>query len=173
MLPSENPATRIAWKIRDVHHRHMYLMHNIHARFGLHIAQPRILLMINKLNGATQSQIAEEMQVSPASLSMSIKRMQKAGLLEKAQDEHDLRRNQIQLSPAGRKAMESSLQALMQMDTQMMQDFSPEEIELLGSFLDRMFISLNKIPVDPEAERLQKQEGPQKQHGKKGGGRTK
>jgi DNA-binding MarR family transcriptional regulator len=155
MLPSENPPTRIAWKVKDVNHRHTYLLRNIHARFGLHIAQPRILLTIDELNGATQNQIADAMQVSPATLSMSIKRMQKAGLLEKAQDEHDLRCNKIKLSQAGKAAMDSSLQALMQMDCQMMQGFTPEEIELLGSFLDRMFVNLSNIPVDPEAERLQ------------------
>jgi DNA-binding MarR family transcriptional regulator len=146
MQPSDNPATRIFWKVRDVHHRHMYLMKNIHARFGLHIAQPRILFVIARLNGSTQSQIAEEMQVSPASLSMSIKRMQKAGLLEKVKDEHDLRRNQIRLSPAGQEAMDNSLHG-----------FNDAEIDQLGSYLDRMFANLGNIPVDPEAERLQRQ----------------
>jgi DNA-binding MarR family transcriptional regulator len=157
MQPSDNPATRIFWKVRDVHHRHMYLMKNIHARFGLHIAQPRILFVIARLNGSTQSQIAEEMQVSPASLSMSIKRMQKAGLLEKVKDEHDLRRNQIRLSPAGQEAMDNSLQSLMQMDNQMLHGFNDAEIDQLGSYLDRMFANLGNIPVDPEAERLQRQ----------------
>ena len=158
MKPSENPPTRIAWKVRDVFHRHRYLMKNIHARFGLHIAQPRILFVIARLNGSTQSQIAEEMQVSPASLSMSIKRMQKAGLLEKVQDEHDLRCNKIRLSPMGQAAMDNSLQGLMQMDNQMMQGFSETEIEQLGSYLDRIYANLGNIPVDPEAERLQLQE---------------
>ena len=57
----------------------------------LHIRQLPVLEYIIKNDGCSQNELAEFLCVSPASIAVSTKRMQKAGYLEKKEDENDLR----------------------------------------------------------------------------------
>lgn len=138
MRLSEHQATRIAWKIRDVHHQHMHLLHGILAKYKLFAGQPRILFTISRLKNASQREIAGEMNVSPASLSMSIKRMQKAGLLVKKQDPDDLRSNRVELSETGRIVDTELKKELLELDRYMLKDFSGEEMQQLQEMLERI-----------------------------------
>jgi DNA-binding MarR family transcriptional regulator len=143
----DNPATRVAWKIRDIQHRHMLMIQNILERYGLHFGQPRILYTVMTMNGAVQKNIAEKLQISPASLAMSIKRMQKAGLLEKVIDEKDLRTNQIRITAKGLQVHKDSLAEVTTSDHQMLAGFSPEEIAQLNDYLERIYQNLSQIEV--------------------------
>lgn len=145
---SDHPATRIAWKIRDVHHQHMHQLRNILQKFNLYAGQPRILFIISHLKNATQREIAAEMNVSPPSLSMSIKRMQKAGLLIKTQDADDLRSNRIELSDRGREIDAKIKENLQDMDKNMLKGFSEAEIRQLQSMLDRMYENISTYEGD-------------------------
>lgn len=141
----DNPATQLAWKIRDIHHLHMQNIMGIIENYGLHSGQPRILHTIAEMNGATQKAIANKLQSSPASLAVSIKRLQKAGLLEKVTDESDLRINQIYLTEKGKKVQSESLADLIMFDNYLLDGFSPEEILQLDSFLCRIYTNLKKV----------------------------
>lgn len=142
MLMEENPSVRIAWKIRDIKNKHANNIHGILANYGLHPGQPRILHVVNEMNGATQNEIAEELQVSPAALAMSIKRMQKAGLLEKQGDERDLRVNKIHLTPKGKQILEESQANIIAADERQLSGFSAEEVAVLESYLCRIETNL-------------------------------
>lgn len=142
MFPNDNTATRIAWKIRDIQHCHLLRIQSVLARYDLHFGQPRILHVVKKLDGATQNEIAQKLQVSPASLAMSIKRMQKAGLLEKLCDENDLRVNQIRLTEKGLLAQEESLKDVITVDNRLLENFSEEEIANLENYLERIYRNL-------------------------------
>ena len=140
----DNPATQIAWKIRDIHHLHMQNIIGIIEEYGLHTGQPRILHTIADMNGTTQTEIANKLKISPASLAVSIKRLQKAGLLEKVTDENDLRVNQIYLTEKGEKVQSESLADLIKSDNCLLSGFSLEEIEQLNSSLTRIYTNLKK-----------------------------
>lgn len=148
MKLSEQPETRIAWKLRDVHHEHMHQLRSLLQKYKLYAGQPRILFTISRLKNATQREIAREMNVSPPSLSMSIKRMQKAGLLTKTQDPDDLRSNRIELSARGHEVDIRIKEDLLAMDRHMLCDFSVEEIEQLQIMLDRMHKNITTYQGD-------------------------
>lgn len=141
-MPERAKSTQIAWKIRDAHHLHMNHLQNIISSYGLHIGQPRILYTIKELNGATQKEIADKLNVTPASLAVSIKRMERAGLIEKNISESDLRRNYITLTDYGNRILNDSYLSLLKMDDQMVQGFSEGELEELVGFLDRIYANL-------------------------------
>jgi DNA-binding MarR family transcriptional regulator len=143
-LLKDNPSTQVAWKIRDINHLHMQNIMGIIENYGLHSGQPRILHTIANMNGSTQKEIADKLQISPASLAVSIKRLQKAGLLEKVTDESDLRVNQIYLTEKGRKVQSESLADLIAFDNYLIEGFSPDEISQLDSFLCRIYTNLKK-----------------------------
>lgn len=142
MHPTDNPATRIAWKIRDIEHRHLQMIQGILDRFGLHFGQPRILYMVMTMNGAAQKEIAERLRISPASLAVSIKRMQKVGLLEKIHDEKDLRVNKVRITDKGIKVQEGFRAEALATDRQMLSGFSSEELTQLEDYLERIYQNL-------------------------------
>lgn len=141
----KSPGTRIAWKLRDLHHRHSKHFHRTLDQFHLFSGQPRILFTIAHKNGATQRELAEAMHVTPASLSVSLKRMERAGLITKVQNKDDLRSNRIELTEKGRHVDQSSKQKLMAIDQHMISGFSDDEVDRLLCFLDRMERNLKDL----------------------------
>lgn len=152
MHPTDNPATRIAWKIRDIEHRHLQMIQGILDRFGLHFGQPRILYTVMTMNGASQNEIAEKLQISPASLAVSIKRMQRVGLLEKVTDEKDLRVNKVRITEKGIKVQEGFRAEACATDRQMLSGFSPEELAQVEYYLEQIYRNLNQIEVSKDVK---------------------
>ncbi|RCX21009.1 DNA-binding MarR family transcriptional regulator [Anaerobacterium chartisolvens] len=142
MKATRAKSTQISWKIRDVHHLHMNHLQNILSCYGLYFGQPRILHTIKELHGATQKEIADKLNVTPASLAVSIKRMERAGLIEKKMSKTDLRRNYITLTEHGTGILNDSYSSLLKMDNKMVQGFSDEELEKLAGYLDRIYENL-------------------------------
>lgn len=148
MKPEFSEQTRLLWKFKDVHHLHGSLIQAVLAGLGLHFGQPRILFTVEDMQGATQKELAEKLQVTAASLAMSLKRLQKAGFLEKSADDQDLRRNKIVLTEKGRQASQACRRTFGHVDARMFQDFTPAELEQFRSFLQRIEANIGTIEVD-------------------------
>lgn len=151
MHPTDNPATRIAWKIRDIERRHLQMIQGILERFGLHFGQPRILHTVKTMNGAPQKEIAEKLQISPASLAMSIKRMQKVGLLETVHDQKDMRVKQVRITAKGIRVQEDFHAAATASDRHMLTGFSAAELARLEDYLERIYQNLKRIEAPDHA----------------------
>lgn len=154
-------ATRLFWKIRDIHHMQRNLAFHQLAEKGLHFGQPRMLHTIDRMEGATQKEIAEALHTTPASFATSVKRMEKAGLVAKITDKKDLRRNSVQLTEMGRALMNDATEAFQERDRRMMDGFSEEELLQLASFLERIAANIDAMtpeglepihPVHPRAK---------------------
>jgi DNA-binding MarR family transcriptional regulator len=138
MILSENPATQIAWKIGMIHRLHMQNIAGINENYGLHSGQLRILHTISVMNGATQKELADRLNITPASLAVSVKRMQKAGIVEKVADQTDLRNNRIYATEKGRRIQTDSLAEFIAFDNSLLEGFSPEEFRQLDDYLLRI-----------------------------------
>lgn len=142
MRLDENPATRIAWKISDIYRLHLQNIKGVNERCGLYPGQTRILHFIAEYNGSTQNELADLLGVTPPSIAVSIKRMQKAGLVEKAADDADMRINRIYVTEKGKKIHIESMSDFMMCDDRLLKGFTPEEIERLGEYLTRIEANL-------------------------------
>ncbi len=109
------------------------------------VGQPGILFMLHnhahnqKLD---QKQFAEALGVSPATVAVSIKRMERAGLVCKAPDPEDLRRNCIAITDKGSHIIDDCIQAFQHVDTGTLKGFSKEERKLLEGYYRRMMENL-------------------------------
>ena len=110
--------------------------------FRLYFGQMPVLDFLAKHPGCTQVEIANFMQVSPASIALSTKRLQKAGYIEKEVDPNNLRCKRLQLTPDGERARRLSHERLDQMDAKTFEGFSEEEMVLFTLFLDRATMNL-------------------------------
>lgn len=92
--------------------------------------------------GCTQVEIASELYISPASVAISTKRLQKSGILEKEVDENSLRTNRVTLTDLGKSIVERSRILMRNTDAVMFTDFTDEELATLRCYLKRMVRNL-------------------------------
>lgn len=142
MHPKKPVATCVAWKLRDVQHRHMQTIHGILEKYELHWGQPRILHAVAEGNGATQAELAERLQISAASVAMSVKRLEKNALVEKCSVDSDLRVKRIRLTAKGKRMMDESWEEIVAADARLLKGFSAADIQALTGFLDRLYQNL-------------------------------
>lgn len=101
-----------------------------------------LLNYLSRHPDATQQELANMLFVSPASVAQSTKRLQKAGLLEKASDPENLRKNRLRVTPAGQDAVDSVREAIDTLDKRLFEGFAESELETLSAMLDRLIRNL-------------------------------
>lgn len=149
MLLKENLATQIAWKIGLIYRLHIQNISSIYENYGLYAGQTRILHTIAEMSGSTQKEIAERLDISPPSLAVSIKRLQKAGIVEKAADNSDLRNNRIFITEKGRQIQAETVSELIKVDNYLLNGFSPAETQQLVAYLTRIYTNLKEAKDEP------------------------
>ena len=97
--------------------------------------QVAIMRTIEEHENCTQADIAEMLNVTPASVATSTKRLQKAGLITKTVDEENLRCKRLSLTDEGRAAIDSHISLFKEYDERVFSDFSQEEKEQLEEII--------------------------------------
>ena len=92
----------------------------------------------------TQVEIAEELSVSPASIALSTKRLEKAGMIIKETDMDNLRCKRLSLTEKGLSVFKAGYTIRDEQDLRLFKDFSPDELDKLNEFLDRLTLNLTK-----------------------------
>lgn len=120
-----------------------FTMHNMLKDSGVYFGQPPILDFLEKNGVCTQNELAKALEVSPASIAVSVKRMQKNGVVEKIADDNDLRCNRISLTEKGRELTREMHRKFDQIDKIMFTDFDENELATLKEYLDRIYNNLS------------------------------
>ena len=103
-----------------------------------------ILEIICENEGCTQKYIADSLMVSQASIALSVKRLCKAGLIEKSADENNLRCNRIYPTQKGR-LIEAELAAKhIEAEENTFKGFSDDELKLIDSIFNRIIDNLSE-----------------------------
>ncbi len=124
--------------LNRVHLLHRIRLYNAGSKNGLYPGQPPVLEYIWQHPGCTQKQVADFLRVSSPSIATSVKRMQKAGLLEKETDPENLRCSRLTITELGLKQLDLCWAAFQQLDENAFRGFSQEELEALRSYLARV-----------------------------------
>jgi len=122
-------------------------LHHSRARtlleeFGLFRGQPPLLFALWEKEGLTHSELAEHLHVQPATITKMIKRMERAGFVERSQDAEDQRVSRVYLTDAGRNIRDAVEGVLRELEEQTFAGFSSEECALLNRFLLRIHNNL-------------------------------
>lgn len=125
-----------------------YMIHLSLKDSGVYFGQPPILDYLNREGTSTQNDIAKAMRVSPASVAVSVRRMQKSGLIAKVNDKTDLRCNKISITKKGIEQLNEIHKKFYDIDKIMYEGFSNEELEQLKAYLDRLNENLYKSIPD-------------------------
>lgn len=154
MAQKEN---ELFWRYHVIDRKLQMRIKNEMNRLGYKkMGAPYILAALNRLGDCgqadTQKEIAEVLQISPASVTMSIKLMNKSGLLTKTVDENDQRANLIMITDKGRDVVEKYEKLLDATCSELYKGFSDEEKEILLNFSQRIQQNLEQMGILKQEE---------------------
>lgn len=138
--------------VRDITHQ-MIVTNQMHRRMlecnlegsGIHRAQHRLLMTLAKNSFASQVELARYLEVSAATIAVSLKALKKAGYITQKIREEDNRRNFVELTEKGRVLVDESCEFFDMLDQQMYQGFTQEERRELCDYLSRVYRNLERL----------------------------
>lgn len=105
---------------------------------GLYRGQPPLLFALWHRDGLTQTQLAERLGVSAATISRMVQRMERAGFVRRASDPQDERVTRVFLTPEGQ-AIRAEVEGIFEtMDREAFAGLSAEERAVLWDLLGRV-----------------------------------
>lgn len=112
---------------------------------GLYVGQPQLLAFVRHHPGCTQTEIADDLGVSSASIAFSTKRLQKAGYLMKQVNHLNMRCNKLYVTREGEEVLDRFKDVYDEMNMAMFEGFTTEELEQLASFTERAIKNMEKM----------------------------
>ena len=127
--------------------RRLELMRRIRDRklllnCGLHPGQPPIVGFVDKHPGCSQKDVATELDISAASAASSIKRLEKAGMIVRKQDETDTRKNLLFVTALGHECQQKAEQGFTGLNRAMLSGIEENELETYKKVCEKMFENL-------------------------------
>jgi DNA-binding MarR family transcriptional regulator len=116
----------------------------IFEQVGLKRGQPPILFKLGTQDGQTQTELAEKLELTTATLTNILQRMEMAGLVTRVREENDKRISRVYLTNLGRVKLDMARDSVIKIDRLAFDGFSPEERELLKLQLERVHHNLAK-----------------------------
>jgi MarR family transcriptional regulator, transcriptional regulator for hemolysin len=104
-------------------------------RFGMTRAQWAVLLRLERLEGLKQSDLAEQLDIQPITLTRLVDRLCDNGLIERRADPHDRRAKRLYLTPAARPLLERIADQIEELSEIVLAGIKPAEIDLMLSKL--------------------------------------
>lgn len=105
---------------------------------GVYRSQHRLLMILGKHPDCSQTELAERLEISPAAVAVSLKKLEKSGFISRQCQKNDNRVNQVVITEKGWEIIDQSVQYFKEMDKAFLKDFSLEELRQLEAFLERM-----------------------------------
>jgi MarR family transcriptional regulator for hemolysin len=106
------------------------------ARFGMTRAQWSVLAKVERNEGLKQSELAEQMEMQPITLTRLIDKLAEAGLIERRGDDTDRRVNRLYLKKAARPLLAKLAVLRGELTDTALQGISPAEAERLMTHLE-------------------------------------
>jgi DNA-binding MarR family transcriptional regulator len=113
---------------------HYFRAFELLEKIGLYRGQPPMLRALSEEEGLTHSELAAHLHVTPATITKMIKRMEKAGFVERRPDLEDQRISRVYLTQAGRAIQADMQQTLQTLEKETFAGFTLQEHVLLRRF---------------------------------------
>lgn len=105
---------------------------------GIYRSQHRLLMILGKHPDCSQTMIAEKLEISPAAVAVSLKKLEKSGYISRQCDEDDNRMNHVVVTDRGREAIDKSIICFREIEDALFEGFSEKELEQYSTFLKRI-----------------------------------
>lgn len=116
------------------------------SHYGLHPGQIPILGILDRHDGISQRELAKMLGVKPSTVTISIHRLEKNGLVECRPDGRDRRKSCLYLTETGKRFNQKMNEILEMNETFILKGFSEAETKCLNNFLKRIIHNIGEIP---------------------------
>lgn len=137
-LPPPPPRGNIGARIGFISRKSKNYFNQVVSEEGLFAGQHHIIMMLERVGCATVSQIAEEMRTTSATASVSIKRLEKAGFVEKRSSDSDARITKIYLTDKALAVTQRIKSKMDEAEESLTQGLTQEEKYQLSDLLDKV-----------------------------------
>lgn len=142
----EDIFRRLCWtqiRISRMHHR---IIDGRIQRLGIHPGQHIVLMHLKRMGKmASQVQIAEHLDVSPACVARTLKALESGGYITRSDCRSDSRRNEINITEKGEAIVQQSRIEMDSLDRAAFRDFSETELQSLQELLGRVLNNLSDV----------------------------
>jgi DNA-binding MarR family transcriptional regulator len=118
------------------------LANTIFSEIGLFRGQPPVLFQLGKHKELTQSQLADMLEVTPATLTNILHRMEKTGLINRTRDAGDNRISRVTLTALGEERLAQAFALSQRIEDRTFDSFSEDEKKTIRSFLQQIHTNL-------------------------------
>ncbi len=124
--------------LHQVCHLHHHRVRQVFESLGLYRGQPPILRLLWDEEGLTHNELALRLNVTPATMSRTLQRMEKAGFVVRKPDPDDQRVSRVYLTDHGRAVQAQVQQALQRVEADTFAGFTEAELPILRGYLERI-----------------------------------
>ncbi len=140
-----NEPEKLDFYLAQVCRLHYTRAHQLLEAIGLYRGQPPVLHALWEQEGLTQTELAERMKVTPATMTKMLQRMEKAGFIQRRPDAEDQRISRVFVTPAGW-AIKAQVEGVWQtIEAETFDGFTLEERVLLRRFFLHMRQNLERV----------------------------
>lgn len=136
--------------VRGVFRLHRHLLDSKVRKTGVFRGQHHILMYLSSHPMSAQNEIAKSLEISPAAVATSLKRLEKDGYVEKALNSRDNRFYQVKLTEKGLDVVKQSFMIFQKVDSGLFDGFSEEEKEQMLLLFHKMYHNLQKMAEEEE-----------------------
>ena len=123
---------------------------------GIHPKQVPLIGLVCCREGISQKEISQALRISPPTVAVSIKRLEKAGIIERRADGKDQRLSRIFLTEKGRAVTGKVRECIKEKEKALFKGFSESEVCLLRRFFLQMIQNLEEDDKEKDIERHNK-----------------
>lgn len=149
--PPPPPKGQIAPRVGMVARLERINFNKAVAEEGLFAGQHKIIMFLKFQGSATIGEIAKETGTKPSTISVSVKRMEKAGFVKRRQSKADGRITEILLTAKGQ-AVPENIHHKMEAEEKMLTNgLTEDEINILSDLLDKIIENFNAKEGEDDA----------------------
>jgi len=137
------PAT-LGYLLARVCRAHHLRAHALLDEIGLYRGQQFVLCTLWAQEGITHSELADRLHVHPATVTNALKRMERAGFVERRSDPEDQRVSRVYLTETGREIQDAVERVWAELETRTLAGFDRDERDALRQFLARIHENLTE-----------------------------
>ncbi|MDO4323695.1 MAG: MarR family transcriptional regulator [Lachnospiraceae bacterium] len=119
---------------------------------GIHPGQLPVMNCIYRKEGISLRALADAIHIKPPTVTVTVQRLEKSGLVYKKADPADQRISRIYMTEKGKNIQREMIHLIDENERILIQDFSEEELEMLRRFLERMVNNLRQDGGSPKHE---------------------
>ena len=135
----------LVWDIIKIAREHRKTVEKRICSLGIHPSQHHFLMHIAKYGACTQNHIAEAMEVSAATVAVSLKKLEKGGYIEKRISESDGRSNLIALTAKGEEVVQKSCRMFEEVDEKMFDTLTEEQQKQFHEYMEQVINNLKAM----------------------------